>query len=491
MTSVRRALAFSGVKVYLSTFIGIVTTMVLARLLSPAEVGVMSVAAGQLAMVSMFRDCGVSSYLVREPDLTPAKLETCLGITLIMSWILAAGVAAGAQPIGSFYGDLRIANVMYVQSACLMIIPFNALHLSLLKRERRFDQLLYVDVTSGVVNGATGILLALAGASYMALAWGTFCSIIVTGILVHIFSQYKSWITPRISEWREIVSFGGKSTALSVISNFSSSIPDLIVAKAMGIHYAGVLSRAFGVQRLIDKLIAGAVDPVVFSVVSQKLRDGAELASGYLRAVRYMSVVAMPISFVVMCMAPQIVDVMFGPSWRESADLLRSLTVAGMAMPIHAFNSAYFIASGGIGTHLAVHSVAAPLKAGCWLLVIWFDLTTVAMIWSVLHFIHGVVSTSILARRIGIPGMDVVKAMASGIPVLVASGVVPAAIAFSSVDHHMTNLVALVMAGLGAGVLWLLAIFLTKHPFYTEVAMVPAWLARGVRLARAKFPTIG
>ena len=208
---------------------------------------------------------------------------------------------------------------------------------------------------------------------------------------------------------------------------------------------------------------------MVFSAVSQKFRDGQELASGYLRGVRYMSVVAMPIAVVIALLAEPIVLAMFGPQWRDSADLLRFLTLAGLATPLHAFVGAHFLASGGINTHLAIHSVVAPIKAACWVLVLWLDFTTVAALWSGLHFLHGALVAGVLSRRIGARRRDLVAAMFAALPAMVGAALVPAGLDWTGLDERWPVLLTLSVALTGAGLGWLTALQVTRHPLRDEV----------------------
>ena len=469
MTSLRRSIAFSGARVYLSTLIGLASTMVIARLLRPEEVGVFAVAAGLLGLVSVFRDFGVASYIIREPALDKAKLDTCFSVTLCLSWTLAAVITVSAPFVARFYAEPGLRDVMLIQAAGLIVIPFNSTQLALLKRERRFDRLLYIDVTSATVYAVTAIALALAGASYMALAWASFATLVATVALTQAFSTTDWRMAARFSEWRAVAGFGGYATAISIANTLINALPELIVGKALGLHHAGVLSRAFGLLRPVRSLVVGAVDPVLYADAAHKHREGVGLAADYVRAVSYLGVIALPFFAFVMLLALPLVRVLFGGHWDDSADILRILAVSGLCLPFFAFNQSYFVSTGGIRTHLMLLLAIAPFKITAWLLALPFGLAVAAQAYVLAHLVHTGISLALVCRRLRVGLSALAGAALLSLLVALATLTPPVLLVASAANQGWSSLASLVVASILAALAWLAAIFTFKHPFREEV----------------------
>lgn len=484
MIGFRRAIAFAAAREYVLAGISVVSTVILARLLRPEEIGVYAVAAGLMAIVGVFRDLGVSSYIVRENELNAARLGTCYGIALMSSWLLAAIIAAIAPAVAGFYAEPGLRDVMFVLALNLLMIPLNSTRLALLRRERRFDTLFYVDLASSLACNVVTIGLAVAGASYMALAWGTLAAVATTVIATQLVWRDQPRIRVAWTAWREVVAFGGYATGVGIVTNLMANLPEMLVGKLLGLHYAGVLSRAQGLLRSRRLLVIGALDAVIFAVASQKHRDGGALASDYLRAMRYTSAVAWPFFCFLGLMAYPVVRVLFGKHWDDSAALLEIIAINGLGMPFYAFNGSFLTAIGAIRTHFVVQLSLAPFKIGVWGLTFWFDLRVAAIAFVIVHAVHVAVSFSTVCRRLGVRRRAALTHVLPSIPLAVAASIVPIALHAAGTRAAWGDFGVLVVGAIGSGLLWLATVFATGHPLKDEVIRTGDRILGAVRAPR-------
>ncbi|CAN0481130.1 unnamed protein product, partial [Phaeothamnion confervicola] len=202
---------------YTTQIIGIGSTVLLSRLLLPEEVGVYAVGAAVLAIVHVFRDFGVSSYLVREPQLDAAKVGTCLAVSVGVAWLCALALLIATPAIVDSYGLPGLREVLYVMIASLAIIPFSSVRLALLRREMRFDALMRIEILSALANAGVALLLALAGYSFLSLAWGGLAAMLATLVVGQCYAVTVAVGRPSLVNWRSVCSFGGMSLALNLI----------------------------------------------------------------------------------------------------------------------------------------------------------------------------------------------------------------------------------------------------------------------------------
>ena len=116
MSTTRHSLLFSFAEKYTVLLLGIVATMMLSRLLTPAEVGVYSLGAVLVALAQVVRDFGVGQYLIQEKQLDMVKLRAALATSLLVAWLLALLVLAASGPLASFYQEPRLRLVLQLLS---------------------------------------------------------------------------------------------------------------------------------------------------------------------------------------------------------------------------------------------------------------------------------------------------------------------------------------------------------------------------------------
>ncbi len=137
MSQIRKALALTFLSTNGATAVLFGVTLVLARLLSPEQIGIFSITAVAVSIAQLFRDFGVASYLQHEAELTRAKVATAFGVLLASSWMIAVLVYLTSGPLARFYGEPGVQDVMQVLALGFVFIPFGAVTHNLLTRDYR------------------------------------------------------------------------------------------------------------------------------------------------------------------------------------------------------------------------------------------------------------------------------------------------------------------------------------------------------------------
>ena len=157
--------------------------MVIARVLTPAEIGVYSVASALVAVLHQIRSFGIANYLVQEVDLTHDRIRTAFGWTLVTSWTLALVVLAASLPAAAFYGDPGVAERDEGARAQFPACTFRRDRDGTARPGDAVWARAVLEISSTLALAGTSIALALRGFAYMSLAWGSLAGIVV-GIVV-------------------------------------------------------------------------------------------------------------------------------------------------------------------------------------------------------------------------------------------------------------------------------------------------------------------
>lgn len=326
--TLRKSLLWSLLDRYASLAIGIVSTMVLARLLTPAELGTYSVAMALVSVAATLRDVGAGNYLVQEKDLTVERVRSVWALQLGMGVLLALVVASISGVGAEFYGEPTIRWILLLLAANFLINPFGSLTYAFLMRDMRFDALAIMRFTSTLSGAIVSVVLALRGWGAVSLAWGGLTAT-VTNALVALYYRPKQygWL-PGVRELRRVLSFGTGVTAMSILNTVSTSAPEFLLAKASGLASAGLYSRANGLVALFARLVIDGVYSVALSMFAQHARDGKDYSTGFVRSIAYVTVLSWSFCAALAVMAYPVIHLLYGEQWLGSVVATRWLALA-------------------------------------------------------------------------------------------------------------------------------------------------------------------
>src|SRR5690554_5306318 len=208
MSKVRRAVIFSSASQYLVRIIGLATTMIVARLLTPDEIGTFSVASALVMIISEFKLLGAADYLVREEELSEEKIRRALGLTVLMSWSLGFLIMGIGSWVSSYYDLAPLAIIFFILASDFFLGPFISIPMALVARQFDFKVLLAANILSPIAALAVTVTLIHFGFSFYSLAWGHVAKILVEFLVVTFTKDFPSYWRPIFSDVGIIARFG-------------------------------------------------------------------------------------------------------------------------------------------------------------------------------------------------------------------------------------------------------------------------------------------
>jgi O-antigen/teichoic acid export membrane protein len=362
MLSVRRALLFSIVERYFFIAVAVGSSVVIARLLTPEQIGVYSVSLAFIGIAQSLRDFGIGTYLIQERELTAAKIQTAFSISALLGVVLCVAVNLSAPALAGFFGDARMQVTLRIASLNFLLMPFNTIYSALLKRGMQFKRLLYVAMASSLTTAAVSVGLALSGAGENSLAIGALLGSAVAAAAGWLASPERAPLRPSLAGWRAVVSFGGQSSLASVASSVATDSNDLIVGKLLDFHSVGILSRAQGLMSLFHRDLMGGIRNVAFPAIAAAHREGIALGRPFLRAVALVAVFAWPFYGLVAIYAPEIVLLMYGSQWTAAIAPVPLYCAAGAVMAVYVLVPNLIVAVGRIGLATGMDLLIQPLR---------------------------------------------------------------------------------------------------------------------------------
>jgi O-antigen/teichoic acid export membrane protein len=467
----RMSFLFSFAEKYTLLLLNTAGAMVLARLLTPSEVGVYAVGAVLVGLAQVLRDFGVGPYVIQEKELTDEKLRAALGTSLIVAWLLAALVLVAGGPAARFYHEPRLQTVLQLLSINFLMIPFSAVALPYLRRQMRFSAIFAINASQCSAQLLCSVVMAALGFGYLSLVWGAVAGT-TAALLASVCCRPRGlpWL-PAVRGIRRILSFGSISTAGTLIDEAGVAAPDLIIGKMLGVADVGIFGKAMGVVNVFNQLVTGAISPVIFPLFSAQARDGQDLRLAYLRTASYMSALAWPFFSFVALMAPAIVRVLYGDQWDAAVPLIRIICIASALYSVFSMARYLFVAMGEVKAQAKLDALAVPVRIVAVLAAAPFGLYWVG--WAV---VLGAVFRSGLTYFYlrHFTGMHLTSLLASvrrSALVTAASLAGPLAVTAWQPDKVAHPLLQLAAGGSMGFALWLAAILFFQHELAAECTL--------------------
>jgi O-antigen/teichoic acid export membrane protein len=469
----RLSFLFSFAEKYTLLLLNTVGTMVLARLLTPADVGVYSVGAVLVGLAQVLRDFGVGTYVTKERTLNAEKLRAAFSASIVVAWLLAALVLAASGPAARFYHDPRLRTVLQLLSINFLLVPFSAVVLPYLRRQLRYKAIFAINASQCAAQVLCSIVMAALGFGYLSLTWGAVAGAAAT-LLASICCRAHGlpWL-PGLRGMRKILRFGAISTAGSVVEETGVAAPDLIIGRMIGLAEVAIFSKAMGVLNVFGQLVTAAISPVIFPLFSAQAHAGSDLRRAYLQTASYMTALAWPFFGFVALAAPALVRLLYGDQWDAAVPLIRIICIGLALYSMFSMARYLLVAMGEVGAQARLDVLAVPVRIVALMLAAPLGLQWVA--WAVVlgMLFRSGLTYFYLAQFTGLTLADLLGAVRRSALVTAACLAGPVAL-LAWQPQGAAQLAAASVAGLA---LWLAAILLFRHELAPECTLAgrKAW----------------
>lgn len=468
MTSVRRALAFSFAERYVLIAIALLSNILLARLLTPEEIGLYSVSLAVIGIAQVLRDFGIGNFLIQEKNLSEAHIRTAFGFTLLIGGSLFVVVYFAAPWVGRFYTDERLIQTMRISSLNFLVLPFCSISLSLLRRSMAFKRLVMVTLSATVLGSITTISLAYMNFGPNSMAIGAVVGSIATGVGAWIARTDRKLLLPGFSEWRVVLSFGGQNSLSNIVTTIALDINDLALGKVLGFASVAMISRAQGLMNLFHRDMMAAIRGVAFPAFAKVHREGESLEAHYIASVTAVTVIAWPFYGFTALYALEFLRLLFGPQWDEAASLVPLFCLAGASLAISNLITSAIMAVGRIDLVTKFELLFQPLRAALIVAtaMIFQSLIACAMAFLIAFLLYTPVAYMFKARCIPNDYRSLSVNLWLSAKVTLAALILPAILAtYAGFGRSIpVSLAVLMIAAILCSVSWLVALVIFKHP---------------------------
>lgn len=427
-----RAVSWSSAEKWYTRITGLVTFVVLGRLLEPTAFGLVAAAMAVTTLVETATNMGFATYLVQVRELTARVINTAFWTAVAISAAAAAVLAAAAPIVADLVGIDELTPMFRLLALSLLFGGLASTPTALLTRQLKFKLLAqrrFVAVTLGAVSGVVTALLGL-GAYALVVQL-----LVVQGVTAVITLAVTRW--ELAFEWsgrlaKDVATYGAKSVSVDLIQQARDQGEVLIIGAVLGAAALGYWVVAMRILLVLTDLISASLSSAALPFFSQRRDDPDALGRAYGGLQTACALVAVPVFAVAAVASPLGVPLLFGDQWERSGELAALLTLGAIAGAVSFFDRPLLIAVGRIGTEVKLVAIIVALHLSMVALGSWWGLVGVAVaaalrpwltwplrIFTVWRFGTVGIGYQLNAVRIALAGL-VMSAAASG--VLVAVG---------------------------------------------------------------------
>ena len=312
--------------------------IILARLLSPGEFGLIGMITIFISVSQFLIDGGFSNSLVRKKDCTQNDYSTIFYFNLFASLVLYLLLFFLAKPISDFFNEPKLFNIIRIIGLSLIINGSGIIQRTILVKNIEFKLQTKVSVISSVLSGVICIYMACTGFGVWSLVWKTITASLFSTLLLWMWNHWYPILLFNYNNFKEHFKFGYKLLLTSLINIIYQNIYYIIIGKFFSAADLGYYTKAERFSDLPSSNITGVIQRVSFPVLSQLHDEPQKLKEAYKKLIKS----AMFITFVSMvglaAVAKPLIITLIGVKWSTSILYLQLLCFSAMLYPLHAFN---------------------------------------------------------------------------------------------------------------------------------------------------------
>lgn len=330
----------------LSEPIRILGTAVLARLLTPADFGLIGMATVFFGLTAITTELGPASAIIARRRLSDEETSSLFWVSLVIGVILAALAVAAAPFVAEVYREPRVAPVFSAMSLMVLLSAAALVHNALLRRRMDFRIPAIANLSAVAVNSAVAIVSALLGAGYWSLVYGTLAGVVVSVTIVWRGARFRPMLRMRWSDVRPFVSFSTQVTGAELANYGSSNVDNLLVGRLLGTGALGFYALAYNLVTYPVRMFATLVAQVTLPALSLIRDDAERFRSAYLHATALSSTVVLPVLVAALVSAPYLIVGVYGDQWAGAVLPFQMLCLAGIGRSVSVFARSAFKAAG-------------------------------------------------------------------------------------------------------------------------------------------------
>ncbi len=326
-----------------------VSSVILARLLTPADFGLNAIVASCVGLITLIQDFGLTQATIQRQRLSTAQTSALFWLALGASLMLAILLALSAPLVAWFFGDERLSPLTIAFSSLIFVSGAQSQQLALLSRDLRFKALAGIDAISTSASVIAGVIFAWMTGSYWAFFVGNLAAGIVGLVGVWIWCPLRPGRPSFDGEWKEIISFGSGISGFNIANYFARNADYVLIGKFYGSTELGFYDRAYKLLLFPLQQIQGPLGRIMLPMLARIQSDPERYRKAYTESISLLMILTQPGLIMVTIFADDVFAILFGPHWAPAVPIFRWLGLCGLHQVMTSTTGWLFMSQGRSG----------------------------------------------------------------------------------------------------------------------------------------------
>jgi len=313
--SVRRHLAWMGTAQAAGFAVQFCTSAIVARLLTPVEVGVFVLAMSITGILGIIQGLGLSGLIVREANLSERLKETAFSVNLVINTAVAIAVGLLSLGFGRFFPQTAVAPVLKVLTLIPLLGIFEFLPAAMTERQADFKTIALISLGRTVATQALILTLAFSGFSSMSFAYGQLAGALMSAVAYNLAARREIRWRLCFAGWRQVAVFGAQMLTINGVNMAASRFAEIVLARLAGLGALALFSRASSINNLAWENLHFVAARVLLVRLASLQKTGASLRNYYLHVVEVLTALLWPAFAGLAMVAGPFIYTVYGPQW--------------------------------------------------------------------------------------------------------------------------------------------------------------------------------
>ena len=420
----------SGAWVFALNFInrglGLIRTVILARLLTPDDFGLLGLALLITATLETLSQTGFYGAIIQRQNKPESYLNTAWTCSALRGMCLFVLLYALSPQLARFFEDPRVVPIIRVIAVSMLLSGFANIGVVCFKKDLEFKKYFTYETLGNMADIVTSIAMAFCLRSVWAMVIGGLAGHAMRLVLSYGLHPYRPALAFDLPKFKELFAFGKWMLAAGVMHFLITKADDLFVGKYFGVAALGLYQMAYLLSNVTTTDLVYSISQIAFPAYSKIQNDRASLSEAYLKVIRGVAFAAVSVALILFAFASELVTLFFGEQWLPMVPVLEVLALAGLARSIQSTAVPIFLAMDRPKIHSEINFVRAAVLFAC--------IYPFSQAWGVLGVAYAVLAScvvSVLAVSLRIPA--VLDLRASQFYLSIAAPLLPAGVTLTAV----------------------------------------------------------
>lgn len=317
------------------SFIG---TLVIARLLGPAEFGLIGMISIFIAIGTSLVDSGLSSSLIRTQNADDTDFSTVFYLNLGMSFMVYLCLYFAAPYIANFYSQPILTDIIRLYCISFIISAFSSIQLAILDKEMLFRKMMLCNIPGVLIGVTGGIALGFWGYGVWSIVWMYLTIQFIQSLFLWSFSKWKPSLTFSKERMKYHYSFGYKLMLSGLLDTVFKNIYNILIGKFFSVKSLGYYERANTFNEYPVSILTNIISRVSYPLMAKMQMEKEKLASVYKQILQFTFFITAPLMLGAAAIAKPLFLLVLGIQWLPAVSFFKIICLGSILYPIHAFN---------------------------------------------------------------------------------------------------------------------------------------------------------